>query len=272
MGTPDYFHRCNNSLGGVVGVPDNLYGSQEAFEGDGYIGIGLASWNSSGVYEDFEYASTTLKESLKSCFEYKFSMFISMSEYSSYAVRRIGVLLTSNEININSISPIVATPQFYNNTDYLVDSTNWTKIEGSFIASGGERFLTIGYFFDNVNNDTFFVRGDFFGSNSIYYFIDSINLFEVGHNAAVNCSFDIIQFPNVITPNGDGKNDLMSVQSYITRIAKLDIINRWGNLVVTLDEFNPFWDGQDCPDGVYFYIIYFREEKKKQTGFIHLVR
>lgn len=36
-GTADYFNECHT--GGIVGVPNNFWGYQEAFHGKGYVGI-----------------------------------------------------------------------------------------------------------------------------------------------------------------------------------------------------------------------------------------
>jgi hypothetical protein len=47
------------------------------------------------------------------------------------------------------------TPQVYD-TAIIKDTLNWVKIEGSFIANGSERFITIGNFFDGAHTDTLF--------------------------------------------------------------------------------------------------------------------
>ena len=66
--------------------------------------------------------------------------------------------------------------------------------------------------------------------------------------------------PNSFTPDGDGLNDVWvpvvtGIVSY-----KLEVFNRWGELVFeTLDEKEPWLgqkgnDGQHyCPNGMYFY-------------------
>lgn len=69
-----------------------------------------------------------------------------------------------------------------------------------------------------------------------------------------------IWFPNVFTPNSDGKNDFFQADS-INSVYQFDfrIFNRWGLIVYETDD--PFfqWDGTDqnnngnCAEGVYFY-------------------
>lgn len=76
---------------------------------------------------------------------------------------------------------------------------------------------------------------------------------------AGDCAF--MAFPNIITPNGDGKNDtfLPYQQWYVT---KFDIViyDRWGMQVFASNDFTVGWDGRDqngkdLSDGVYFYIV-----------------
>ena len=93
--------------------------------------------------------------------------------------------------------------------------------------------------------------------------------------------------PNVITPNGDGYNDVFEPKvtglSLITG-AKTVIFNRWGNILYDTDDPLIQWDGKskqtkmDCPQGTYFYvtdITYFGatgEEKLHLQGSITIVR
>lgn len=73
--------------------------------------------------------------------------------------------------------------------------------------------------------------------------------------------------PNIITPDGDGKND----QFYITGLkpgAKLEILNRWGNTVFSTDSYLNDWKGE-VTNGVYFYVLT-TAEGKTLHGFFHV--
>ncbi|SFT17638.1 T9SS type B sorting domain-containing protein [Sphingobacterium wenxiniae] len=62
--------------------------------------------------------------------------------------------------------------------------------------------------------------------------------------------------PNVITPNGDGKNDrfvIVGREAY-DRI-EVTIMNRWGNEVYRNDDYKDEWDGRGLNEGTYFPII-----------------
>jgi gliding motility-associated-like protein len=62
--------------------------------------------------------------------------------------------------------------------------------------------------------------------------------------------------PNVITPNGDGANDLFAVKNleYYPN-SKLTIFNRWGNKVYETSNYQNNWGGDKQNDGVYFYTL-----------------
>ena len=71
---------------------------------------------------------------------------------------------------------------------------------------------------------------------------------------------DFLQFPNVVSPNGDGLNDRFVIQNLVEGkgypVNSLDIYNKWGARVfhkenIASDE--DFWDPKDMPSGTYFY-------------------
>ncbi|MBR4738753.1 MAG: gliding motility-associated C-terminal domain-containing protein [Bacteroidales bacterium] len=71
---------------------------------------------------------------------------------------------------------------------------------------------------------------------------------------------DFLQFPNVVSPNGDGINDRFVIKNLVNGmgypINQLDIYNKWGARVfhkenISRDE--DFWDPKDMPAGTYFY-------------------
>ena len=93
--------------------------------------------------------------------------------------------------------------------------------------------------------------------------------------------------PNVITPNGDGINDVFEPKvtglDLITG-AKTVIFNRWGNVLWDSDDPLIQWDGKskltklDCPPGTYFYVTEIDyigktgEEHLRLQGSITIVR
>ncbi len=69
-----------------------------------------------------------------------------------------------------------------------------------------------------------------------------------------------IFIPNIFTPNGDGKNDLWTIDARGFKDLKVKIYNRWGMLVYEWTGTLGGWNGEVlntgrlAPDGVYFWI------------------
>lgn len=82
---------------------------------------------------------------------------------------------------------------------------------------------------------------------------------------------DVLFFPNIITPNGDGHNDVLE----ITNAGKytgnqLVVFNRWGNVVFKETDYKNTWDGANLSDGTYFYI--FTYAGKEHTSTLTILR
>lgn len=78
--------------------------------------------------------------------------------------------------------------------------------------------------------------------------------------AAILLVNDFLQFPNVVTPNGDGINDKFVIKNLVEGLAypinQLDIYNRWGSRVFhkeNISNEDDFWDPANAPAGTYFY-------------------
>ena len=113
----------------------------------------------------------------------------------------------------------------------------------------------------------------------------AIKTVRIGHEEPVEeFSYTL---PNVITPNGDGFNDVFEPKvTGLSRItgAKTVIFNRWGNILWDTDDPLIQWDGKskqtnmDCPPGTYFYVTDITyvdttgEEKLHLQGSITIVR
>jgi gliding motility-associated-like protein len=63
----------------------------------------------------------------------------------------------------------------------------------------------------------------------------------------------------VITPNGDGRNDFLTLDCIHLFNNNLEIYDRWGNLVFQAVDYNGSWNGlkknKQVPDGGYYYLI-----------------
>jgi gliding motility-associated-like protein len=57
------------------------------------------------------------------------------------------------------------------------------------------------------------------------------------------CSSTGIYLPNAFTPNADGKNDVLYVRGNDLKKFKLEVYDRWGQLVFETTDKNKGWDG-----------------------------
>ncbi|TRX45293.1 hypothetical protein FNH22_31575, partial [Fulvivirga sp. M361] len=91
--------------------------------------------------------------------------------------------------------------------------------------------------------------------------------------ARVDLNTDLF-IPNVFTPNGDDVNETFFIRNLdptgTGESAELVITNRWGKQVYSDDNYIGNWDGEDTPDGVYFYKLKARGEVF--TGWVEIIR
>lgn len=185
-GSADYYNKCGSKQ---CNVPKNKLGIQMPRTGVGMVGI----YTSKTTYR--EYIQTEFKERLEEGEKYKLSFYVSLSEYSSGAVATIGALFTNDRIEEktremltqkittnyeNGISQSISTylkPQIVNPfNNPIVDTEKWTKIEGEYIALGGEKFLTIGNFYPSAQSNLVDLAYLTYLLPGAYYYIDDISL------------------------------------------------------------------------------------------------
>lgn len=251
LGSPDYFNICNT-------YP--MFGYKYPQDGNGCVGFGVSFDSLQGVGR--EYIQVELINALESGKNYCFSFFLSKADSSSVCVTDIGISFSGSPIGGQYIHRINYMPQFTNTSETVTcDESNWNKIEFVFTASGSEKFLTIGYFNEDSFLDTNVVK--FYPIPIAYYYIDNVVLQEIEVEIVI---------PNVFTPNDDSVNDYYNILN-IPQGTSLTILNRWGNKVFQTDKANTeFWDGKNCEEGVYFYILSNKKNDIKKTGLIHLIR
>ena len=82
--------------------------------------------------------------------------------------------------------------------------------------------------------------------------------------------------PNVFTPNNDGFNDYFNIQTQQISEFHCDIYNRWGEKIYEWDNHPAdAWDGENHPDGTYYYILNAEGmdgKKYEETGYVTVIR
>lgn len=117
--------------------------------------------------------------------------------------------------------------------------------------------------------------------NPVYTYIQSgiYNvLLEVNNSFGCSDTFsldiiirDELKVPNVFSPNSDGKNDLFVIEGLYGSGNTLEIYNRWGILIYKSDDYKNNWNGDNHPDGTY-YFIFKPIEKDEVKGTVTIMR
>ena len=80
---------------------------------------------------------------------------------------------------------------------------------------------------------------------------------------------DDLVIPNVVTSDGDGKNDHFLLPANIEKSSLL-IFNRWGERIFDANEYQNDWPIANVGTGVYFYILQ-GECTPELKGVIHVM-
>lgn len=84
-----------------------------------------------------------------------------------------------------------------------------------------------------------------------------------------------IEIPNVITPNGDGYNDLFVIKGIENcEKSKLIIRSKSGSVVLQVNDYQNNWDAQNALDGTYYYQFYYTIHgiEETRTGTLTIIR
>ena len=103
---------------------------------------------------------------------------------------------------------------------------------------------------------------------------ESMDQVEIKQSNEIDCVNENL----TITPNGDGKNDLLNLPCIHPFQNEIEIFDRWGNIIFTALDYDGTWnirkDGQDIPTGGYFYIIsvVLPDGKRTMKGSLTIIR
>jgi len=174
--SPDYFNSCAIGNASVpVSVPHNIWGDQPAYSGNAYAGFVAYK---AGATNTREYIGAQLNEPLVIGQKYYIAFFVSnafgylQNQYPGSACNNLGVKFTTA---IHSQADPLYPDNFAHVLDTLIilDTVNWVKISGSFVADSSYKYICIGNFFDDSNTSTALIGGLL---NDAYYYLDNIIL------------------------------------------------------------------------------------------------
>ena len=177
-GSPDYFSEQPDIFCGTSPVPLSNVGFQYARTGIAYVGLAPFFTTIFPSYVNRrEYIGGILSDTLKQGHEYCISFYVSVADGMKYVIDGMGLYLSVDSavdytINTNlSFIPQISNPS----GNIIYDTLNWVQISGTYIANGGEKYLTIGNFKDDANT---MIDSTSSTANSAYYFIDDVSVID----------------------------------------------------------------------------------------------
>lgn len=168
INTVDYFNTCGSN---GFNMPFTLHGYQDAYEGDAFAGIKTYSAVS---YREF--IMVRLTENLQAGTAYCLSFYINHADSSFWSIDALGAnfsVAPLEDINLDTFVPSITCK-----ADYLFeDTTTWVITGERYVATGGERYLTIGNFLNDERTTAEPTNIHGF-EGTAYYYIDNVSLYE----------------------------------------------------------------------------------------------
>lgn len=198
VGTPDVYNSCHT--GGIVGVPNNLLGTQNALTGNGYIGL-YASRVNTPVRE---YVGATLSAPMQAGFTYRVVCNYSLADDCQLAADGFGVHFSTGQLTttVGNQDILNITPS-YLHTSVMTERNTWGTVTFDYVAQGGEDYFTMGFFLDD--NTINLVSQGTFPRNESYYYFDDVSVVELPVSLNAGPDREICQGDQtVLTATGDG--------------------------------------------------------------------
>jgi len=171
---PDYHNSCDLNNG--MGFPLNGNTGDSARTGAGCMGFMF--WQNYDPASR-EYLQAKLLQPLQNGKCYQLTFYVKLYVGLNMGIDRIGAHFSTTAISSVSQNLYGYVPQVQNTPGVPISSTTaWTQISGSFVATGGEDYITIGNFYNNAATTT---DGNPSGWYTHYY-IDDICLIECGNS------------------------------------------------------------------------------------------
>jgi hypothetical protein len=175
----EYCNVC--ATGGGIGVPSGGDYYQYPRTGNGMAQTAMFFDESYYYPIGRNYMQGQLKNTLENGKPYCVTFYVVLEEKSGNASNNIGAYLDNGSIDSTTLSTCgfpqtQYTPQV-EETTIITDTLNWIKVEGSFIANGNEKFITIGNFKDKAHT-SYVPFNTTSGVHISFYLVDDVSVIE----------------------------------------------------------------------------------------------
>lgn len=204
-----------------INAPLNGYGKEDAREGSNYAGFTALS---PGNKIPRSYVMVKLDAPMKKGMKYCVKFYVSLAEASKYSSNQIGANFSKKEFATDEktiIKDVAHVLRPDNDTKTIDQQFSWEEICGTYIAEGGEKYMTIGNFYaeDRTRKETSKKSKDLKVDQLIaaYYYLDevSVNLINDGLKCDCLIEEDLNEFSGTIYQKAIVLNDKMTVTQKI---------------------------------------------------------
>ena len=264
-------YNCKDSVAVFVGTLPSLSIQTNTTCTYCYKDYGTATANPSG-FQPYQYTWTTIPSATTQTVSNLFAGNYSVYVTDSYNCKDTAVVIIPNvndvlsaafetnpSTNLYTENPITIT---------IVPNSGWTLNDG--YLSTGDSIHTLGIIY------TFQQAGDY---TVTYYFTSTHGCVDIVIYNIQILDYPTLYIPNSFTPNNDGKNDVFMAEGTFINSFQMDIYDRWGNLVTTLEDLTASWNGyfkgKEAPVDVYVYkatAIDINGKQLSYKGQINLIR
>ncbi len=162
----EYMNSCNT--GNWVGVPVNGWGTQSAYNGNGYIAQAPSCPSQQANYRENIY--TQLNSPLQIGATYTVSYRITLADNCKYSCNNVCV-----QLGTDAVFPI--NNQALCASGNVSSKTTWTLVSLSFVADSSYTYLSLGNFFDDANT-TYILSYPSSSLNNALFYVDSLQLYQ----------------------------------------------------------------------------------------------
>jgi hypothetical protein len=248
-----YFNVCRV---GDFDIPINICGHQYPRSGNAYCGIYTYLKN---TYPIRHYIQTKLSETLIENKKYKVSFFVSLGDTLHANCNSIGAFLSTDSFVVSNPGTLLNhIPQIQNHLENdLNNKSGWTMVTDSFIASGNEKWITIGNFYHDsiilvTPLDSVCNQPSPYGCGS-YYYIDDVSVTLIDETGIEEKN----QFTSSLFPNPNKGIFKLQYNGILNKATMLYITDVYGKIIDTKEILNNTTDygNTSLSNGLYFYSL-----------------
>jgi len=173
-------------------TPANLYGDTDPLDGSNYAGVIMYSYKDDAPRQ---YLQAQLTEKMKEDKVYCVKMNVMLSMLSKYSSNNLGIYISKKPLTPEDIEAYNIEPQIIHSQNKIFDEQfDWEPICQTYIADGGEEYITIGNFAttDATENEKVKKPKGITGTQArgAYYYIDDVSVMNMAGVESCECELD----------------------------------------------------------------------------------